>query len=138
MGTIESDRCQVKAGDVKSIAADVSANSFHLSRLKRLEKSSHLMESMQEKHFEYGHSFQRCFYMIKNLSKQIHTQHYPSKTGFQVPTNRYYHMFENSRRWNIQAYNRQIVHQQYQIYHRKLDPGCLNLHLLCQTKFNFI
>ena len=111
MTTIESGRCKVKTGDVRSIVTDVSANSSHLSRLQRLEKSSHLMNNMQEKHFQYGHSFQHCLYMIKNLSKQIHIQHHPSKTEFQVPTNRYYHMFGKSHHWNIQAYNRQIVHQ---------------------------
>ena len=120
------------------MVADVSANSSHLSRLKRLEKSSHLMRYMWEQHFHDGHSLQHCFYMIKNLSKQIHIQHHPSKTGFQVPTNRHYDMFEKSRCWNIQAYNRQTVHQLYQNHHRKLDPGCLNLHSLCQIKFNFI
>ena len=101
--------------------------------------SPYLMQNMREKHCHYGYSLHHCLNKIKNFSKQTHTQHYSSKTGFQFLTIRSYHMKNyKCRRWYIQVYNKLILPLKYQKIHRKLYPGCVMLHLLCQTKLNII
>ena len=95
--------------------------------LKR-SNSPYLMQNMREKHCHYGYSLHHCLNKIKNFSKQTHTQHYSSKTGFQFLTIRLYNMKYYKCRRHIQVYNKQNLPLNHQIHHRKLDPGCVKLH----------